>query len=184
MKKVGLWSIGLVLLAGASAEARPLFKRIEMAKTALRPVNPARKLSFGQKVAIYRAHFVGLGQLGADKRTRARVGNYTPQQLLRKAQILKRAGFDKAERKALIKGKVVGFWDAFAQGLSDGARAADSFHATRRLLNGQGRPGDFMRAAGMNSTAADADAMRSALRGDTRGAANNLLKSSLFGSDW
>jgi hypothetical protein len=79
-----------------------------MATKVLRKVNPARALTFNQKQAVYRAHIVGSGQLGADGKTPARAGNYTWRQLRRKVRILKKAKFKKAERRLLIKKGVVG----------------------------------------------------------------------------
>ena len=162
-------------------------RRARMARDVLRQLKPNRSLSFRQRMLVQRAHRVGAGRLGADRKTPARIGNYSFRQLLRKARILKRAGFDRAERRALMKRGVVGdggLLGAFLQGMSDGARAMDSVRAAQRIRRGEARPGDGARVLGWNSTAAGYDAIRSASRGDARGAASSLLQQSLFGNGW
>jgi hypothetical protein len=151
---------------------------------AARALGRTTPLSASQSKAVFRAHLVGAGQLGADRRSPARVGNYTRTQLLRKIRILRGAGFNKAERRVLVKKGVVGFWDAFNQGLNAGMRAGDQLGAIRRIRNGESRPGDSLRALGMNRTGAEVDAYSSAARGDLNGAARNLLKANLFGNGW
>ena len=65
------------------------------------------KLSPTQKEAIEEAHLVGQGERGRNGAI-AGIGNYTEEQLRRKAEILRRAGFSKKQREKLIKQGVVG----------------------------------------------------------------------------
>jgi hypothetical protein len=162
----------------------PVARQARLAEKALGRINP---LSSWKGRAVYRAHVIGVGELGADKRTPARAGNYSFNQLLRKARVLKRAGFSKTERRVLMQKGVVGsggFWDALNQGLQAGARASDQLGAIRRIRNGEARPGDRLRAAGLNQTGAEVGAIDAARRGDARGALGNLFRANLFGNDW
>ena len=65
------------------------------------------KLSSSQKKAIEEAHLVGQGQVGRDG-TPARIGNYTEDQLRRKAEILKQAGLSSSQRRTLMEKGIVG----------------------------------------------------------------------------
>jgi hypothetical protein len=167
--------------------ARPgslVARQARLAERALGRINP---LSSWKGRAVYRAHMIGVGELGADRKTPARVGNYSFKQLLRKARILKRAGFTWYERRVLMQKKVVGsggVWEALNAGLNAGARASDQLGAIRRIRNGEARPGDRLRAAGLNRTGAEVAAIDAARRGDAMGAASNLLRANLFGDGW
>lgn len=66
-----------------------------------------RRLTDAERDAIQRAHAVGHAQPGRNGRP-AGYGNYTDAQLREKAEILRRAGFNESQRRALIEGGVVG----------------------------------------------------------------------------
>lgn len=62
------------------------------------------ELSDAEKVAILKAHFVGMGERGKDgKEGSAGVYNVAPEQLAEKVKILKEAGFDKEQRREIIE---------------------------------------------------------------------------------
>ena len=65
------------------------------------------KLSPAQQRAVEEAHLVGRGEKGKDGSI-AGIGNYTEDQLKRKADILKRAGFSRNQRRTLMEAGVVG----------------------------------------------------------------------------
>lgn len=65
------------------------------------------QLTLPQKEAILAAHLVGEGELGKDD-TPAAVYNYRLDQLLRKAEILKKAGFNEEQRSLLLEAGIVG----------------------------------------------------------------------------
>ena len=67
-----------------------------------------RTLSRSLNRAMERAHRIGEGELGRDRRTPARIGNYTDQQLQNKYSILAEAGLSKNEIKTLMDAGVVG----------------------------------------------------------------------------
>lgn len=58
--------------------------------------------------AVDRAHRIGAGELGADGVNPAAVGNYSPAQLRRKAEILRAAGYSSDEIRLLMESRVVG----------------------------------------------------------------------------
>ncbi len=62
---------------------------------------------FQRSQAILKAHYVGHGVPGRDG-TLARVGNYTPKQILEKARILKQANISKKDRRELFELGIVG----------------------------------------------------------------------------
>lgn len=64
--------------------------------------------SLARHSAIRKAHLVGHGELGADGVNPAGIGNYTREQLRRKAEILDQAGIPLDERRALIESGRVG----------------------------------------------------------------------------
>ena len=65
------------------------------------------KLNPAQRRAIEEAHLVGQGERGRNGAI-AGIGNYTEDQLRRKAEILRRAGFSKKQRRTLMETGVVG----------------------------------------------------------------------------
>ena len=65
------------------------------------------KLNPTQKEAIEEAHLVGQGERGRNGAI-AGIGNYTEDQLRRKEEILRRAGFSKKQREKLIEEGIVG----------------------------------------------------------------------------
>lgn len=70
-------------------------------------------LTDAQLKAIEAAHWVGFGEPGDDGGP-ARVGHYTAEQLRRKVEFLRDAGFTAAQRRALIEGGVAGLPDGKA----------------------------------------------------------------------
>lgn len=63
-----------------------------------------KQLTVEQKLAILKAHYVGLGERGKDgKEGSAGVYNLTPAQLAEKARILEQAGFTEDERREIIE---------------------------------------------------------------------------------
>lgn len=77
-----------------------------------------RILTEKQKEAILEAHTQGAGEVGKDNGV-AGVYNYTKEQLLRKARILKEAGFSPEERRALMEAGIVGTQPVDNAGISD-----------------------------------------------------------------
>lgn len=77
-----------------------------------------RKLDHSQKDAIEASHLVGQGQMGLREGTFAGRGNYTPEQLREKAEILKAAGFNTEERRKLMEAGVVGTQASHIPGLA------------------------------------------------------------------
>ena len=67
-------------------------------------------LSPSQKRAVEEAHLVGQGERGKNGAL-AGIGNYTEAQLRRKADILRRAGFSREQRRTLMEKGVVGVPD-------------------------------------------------------------------------
>ena len=65
------------------------------------------KLSSSQKRAIEEAYLVGQGERGKNGAL-AGIGNYTEDQLRRKTEILKKAGFSKKQRRTLVEKGIVG----------------------------------------------------------------------------
>lgn len=65
-------------------------------------------LSQGQIEAIEKAHRVGDGEIGRDRKSEARIGNYTAQQLQDKYNILADSGFSKSQIKLLMDNQIVG----------------------------------------------------------------------------
>ncbi len=94
------------------------------------------------------AHWIGLGEIGADGKSLAQVGNFSKSQLKAKAELLKQAGFSQKERKLLMQKYVVGF-------------DLEGFMNTMASM--QLRSGDL-------SGSFETTAWRSALRGDALGA--------------
>ena len=98
-----------------------------------------RTLDGRERGAIQAAHLVGEGEDGADGHP-ARVGNYTDEQLERKARILELAGFSRRERRLLIELGVVG---GRGETDADGARR-DSDGESPQLFGFSGDlPGPF-----------------------------------------
>lgn len=77
----------------------------------------ARELTIDEISAIEQAHLVGKGEPGRNGKP-ASIDNYTEAQLREKAEILRQAGFDKEERRALITSGTVG---------EDAAKVLDKF---------------------------------------------------------
>ena len=69
------------------------------------------KLSPSQRSAVEEAHLVGQGERGRNGAI-AGIGNYTEDQLRRKAEILRRAGFSSSQRRKLMEAGVVGILKA------------------------------------------------------------------------
>ena len=68
-----------------------------------------REITSRETNAISRAHNVGRNEIGEDGQNPAGIDNYTKAQLLRKTRILARGdGFNRQERKTLIRNGVVG----------------------------------------------------------------------------
>ena len=65
------------------------------------------RLSSSQRRAVEEAHLIGQGERGKNGAL-AGIGNYTEDQLRRKADILNRAGFSKNQRRQLMEAGVVG----------------------------------------------------------------------------
>ena len=61
-----------------------------------------------EAIAIEKAHYIGFGEIGADGKSLAGVGNYTQSQINEKARVLTRAGFTKEERRKFMEEGVVG----------------------------------------------------------------------------
>jgi phosphohistidine swiveling domain-containing protein len=68
----------------------------------------AGKLTDVQKEAIIHAHEVGKGEKGKDRVGNAGVHNYTREQLREKAEMLKKAGISKEQRRILMEHAIVG----------------------------------------------------------------------------
>ena len=82
--------------------------RWQMAQQVLNSMTPGRPLlNRVQQTAVQRAHEIGSGEVGRDGNA-ARVGNYTREQLRRKAETLSNAGFIPAERRLLMEEGIVG----------------------------------------------------------------------------
>ena len=62
-----------------------------------------------EAVAVEKAHYIGFGEIGADGKNLAGIGNYTQAQINEKARVLAGAGFTKEERRKLMEKEVVGF---------------------------------------------------------------------------
>lgn len=67
-----------------------------------------RTLSQKEITAVWRAHAIGLGELGKDGKTEARVYNFTKAHILEKARTLYDAGFPSDEIDVLVREGIVG----------------------------------------------------------------------------
>ncbi|MBI2621407.1 MAG: hypothetical protein HYW63_02020 [Candidatus Levybacteria bacterium] len=76
-------------------------ERLDKAETLL-----GRKISVGQKLAILRAHYVGLGELGKNGKD-AGVFNLKKDQIERRVVILEKAGFNKDQIRVLIESGLI-----------------------------------------------------------------------------
>ena len=109
-----------------------------------------RSVDMDEALAIERAHLVGAGELGADGKTVARIGNYTMEQKVRKGLILRRAGFTREETKILMdQGDVGNFmdfmaWSSAADASSRASAAADAASAANRKMGEMSRQMDEM----------------------------------------
>lgn len=103
---------GVRALKTAVAETALVSKELQAANAAQRLTQAetliGRQLSEAEKNALLRAHEVGANELGRDG-TKAGIGNYTDAQLRQKAELLKEAGFNETERRALIEKGIVGY---------------------------------------------------------------------------
>lgn len=100
------YSASLALLSGGMATTglRGLAdaQRLRQAEKSI-----GRALNENEKAAIIKAHLVGENENGLNGGP-ASIENYTPNQIMRKARILKDAGIDENERRLLMEAGVVG----------------------------------------------------------------------------
>ena len=91
-----------ILKSASSSQISQFNKRQQLAKSVLK-----RNLTDKQKIAVIKAHEVGLKEKGLDGGP-AGIGNYTMAQLKRKSEVLKEAGFSSQEIRSLMEKGVVG----------------------------------------------------------------------------
>lgn len=72
-----------------------------------RVIGKPKAVQYGQ--AVMKANQIGLGELGEDKATPARKGNYTPEQMQRQAISLLQAGMSREDVTKLFRAGVIGF---------------------------------------------------------------------------
>lgn len=112
-----------------------------------------KKLTWPLKRAIERAHRVGDGQLGADGRTPAALGNYTRRQIVDKKNILEEAGFTREEIRALMREGVVGRGNDYTRAYQNGDEIQEGGRTTQGTLNN--RSGGQTAAQQVNSVATE-----------------------------
>ena len=99
---LGLAGLAVARGLGKASSSLPSISASKRAEEVLKT-----KLSPVQQRAVEEAHLVGRGEKGKDGSI-AGIGNYTEDQLKRKADILKQAGFSRNQRRTLMEAGVVG----------------------------------------------------------------------------
>ncbi len=126
---------------GLSASA--LNTNIERINQAVKAIG--RKATDKEASAVHKAHEIGMGEVGKDGISAAKIGNYTQAQILKKARILKVAGFNSSEIRSLMENGVVGLSEfvdmgmkvlAATENLAGNTSGAFNVNALRHHLNG------------------------------------------------
>lgn len=170
--------LSATLLGGTSFAAAKVqidAKRIERAKDVL----GVTTLGVRKQRAIMRAHLVGEGELGRNG-SKAKVGNYTWQQIRTKNAILTKAGFKSIQIRPLMEKKVVGWLDDLAAIGTAVTQATDTYNATKNLMEGKGTAADYLKVGGMHQTGNTIEALDKLGKGDYAGANQANLRAFLL----